>query len=211
MRLHDQGPGWAVYDDWLDPAPLAALRSWLGTCRYFTVGVDGSRGVEGTLAELSEGLERGSYRLLGGRFVVRRTDGAKETKQLDYPSGTPLDAVLEGVEARLGELTAFLGEPEKDWQRLGAGPRLYPKGGGLAEHDDGDSIGTFALYLHERWEPEWGGELEIGGRRVLPAPNRCSFVKGGTPHRVLPVAGAAGAALRVSVIGYARKTRGKAF
>lgn len=207
MNVALRAPGLLVCDEWLAPGPLAELRAFLDGCPYFTVLKDGARGPEGTLAELAAPLAEGRLRLLGGKFVVLRAGGGAETAQLPYPSGTPLDAMLESVERELPGLRDLLGEPGKDWQRLGAGPRLYPRGGGLASHDDADSVGTFALYLHREWKAAWGGALEVGGRLLEPEPNRCVFLKGGTPHRVLPVADAAGDRLRVSVIGYARKAK----
>lgn len=210
MNVALRDPDLLVCDEWLAPGPLAELRGFLDGYRYFTVFMDGARGPEGTLAELAAPLAEGRLRLLGGKFVVLRAGGGSEKAQLPYPSGTPLDAVLESVERELPALRDLLGEPGKDWQRLGAGPRLYPRGGGLDSHDDADSFGTFALYLHRDWTAEWGGALEVGGRLVEPAPNRCVFLRGGTPHRVLPVAEAAGARLRVSVIGYARRSKAPA-
>lgn len=205
MRPALEGPGFAVFDGWLAPGPLAEVRSFLYRYRYFSVFTTGKRGPEGTLSELAPRLADGRLRLLGGKFVVLSAGARRETAQLDYPSRTPLDAVLESVERALPRLEPYLGRRGEDWQRLGAGPRLYPPGGGLAEHDDADSVGTFALYLHNEWREGWGGELEVGGLKVRPEPNRCSFLKGGTPHRVLPVGPDAG--LRISVIGYAREVR----
>lgn len=196
-----------VCDDWLAPEPLARLRAFLLAYAYFTVLRDGKRGPTGTLTELAPLLSERRVRLLGGKFVVRRLVDGPAGGQLPYPSGTPLDSVLESVDAALPEVELYLGKPGSDWQRLGAGPRLYPSGGGLAEHDDADSLGTFVLYAHERWEPSWGGGLSIDGRLVSPEPNRCVFVKGGTAHRVLPVSDEPPDRLRVSVIGYSRRMK----
>jgi hypothetical protein len=127
--------------------------------------------------------------------------------RIPYPSGTPLDAVLEKVRESLPQLEAELGRPGEDWQILGAGPKHYPRGGGLRPHDDARFVGTFAFYVHEEWDAAWGGELAIDGSRVFPAPNRCVFLRSGVSHEVLPVADAAGPRLRMSVVGYTLKAR----
>ncbi len=204
MKLALKTPRFAVFDDWLAPEAFLRLAEHLHGYRYFSVTRDGKHGPDGTLAELQGAMSAEELRLLGGKFVVRRAVPGLDEGKLVYPSGTPLDAVLDSVWDRLPELEDYLGKPTLDWHRLGAGPRLYPKGGGLPEHDDGDSSGTFVLYAHRRWSEAWGGALEIGGRLIWPEPNRCAFIKGGTPHTVQPVLGEEP---RMSVIGYARKPR----
>lgn len=208
MKLVLKSAGFAVFDDWLTPETFLRLGAFLRGYRYFSVTRQGKHGPDGTLSELQGALAAGELRLLGGKFVVRRVVPGVDAGKLVYPSGTPIDAVLESVDQP--ELQDYLGKPVEDWHRLGAGPRLYPKGGGLDEHDDADSAGTFVLYAHPDWKEDWGGTLEIGGQRVWPMPNRCAFIKGGTPHTVRPVLEAAGERLRMSVIGYTRKPKNTA-
>lgn len=191
----------AVFDGWLTPADLAAVRAFLKAYRYFSSTPSGKRGPNGTLAELEPLLAKREVRLLGGPFVVYRTDPAVKTERDLYPSGTALDLVIASVLARLPEVEPWLG---KGWQLLGAGPRHYPRGRGLPRHDDARFAGTFTLYVHEAWEPEWGGRLVVEGASepVFPEPNRMVFLRAGTPHVVEPVTEAAGERLRMSVIGY---------
>lgn len=201
--------GFAVYDDWLAPDAWRRLRAFLAGYRYFSVTPQGRRGPDGTLAELSGELSAGRVKLLGGPFVVKALDGPVSPGKIPYPSGTPLDELLDGVEARAEELAPWLGLPRRDWTLLGCGPRLYPAGCGLARHDDARFRGTFVLYAHERWEADWGGALAFDdGVSIEPAPNRCVFLKAGVPHAVRPVAPAAGARLRESVIGYTFRPSG---
>lgn len=195
----------AVFDGWLPPAELAAVRAFLKGYRYFTSLPTGKRGPEGTLAELEPLLAKGEIKLLGGPFVVYRADPAVKTERELYPSGTALDFVIASVLARVKEVEPWLGT---DWQLLGAGPRHYPRGRGLPRHDDARFAGTFTLYLHEEWRPEWGGRLVVEGSDVpvYPEPNRIVFLRAGIPHVVEPVADAAGDRLRMSVIGYTYST-----
>lgn len=192
----------AVFDDWLSAAELARLRRFLSGYRYFTTTELGKRGPIGTLEELAPRLAAGELKLLGGSFVVYRADPSMPTERTLYPSGTDVDLVLDSVRARMTELEPWLGRERLHWQLLGAGPRLYPQGRGMAEHDDARFVGTFTLYTHERWEPAFGGLLEIGQTLIEPRPNRLVALAAGVPHRVRPVAPEAGPWLRSSVIGY---------
>lgn len=195
-------PAFGVFDDWLAPDVLARVRAWLAEFSYFTTTPTGKRGPIGTLAELSGPLAAGTVKLLGGQFVVYRAVEGVKTERTLYPSGTPVDAILDSVRARMSELEPWLGREREDWQLLGAGPRHYPRGRGLPLHDDARFTGTFTLYLHDEWRREWGGELVVGEERVFPEPNRMVFLRAGVPHEVEPVDDAAGGRLRMSVIGY---------
>lgn len=197
-----------VFDDWLPAPHLAAARAFLREFRYFTTTPTGKRGPLGTLAELKPLLDAGELKLLGGSFLVYRTEPSIKTERDVYPSGGALDLVLDSVRARMKELEPFLGKERSDWNLLGTGPRLYPKGRGLPLHDDARFVGTFTLYLHEEWRPEWGGRLLIeGAEPVFPKPNRIVFLRGGHPHAVEDVAEAAGDRLRMSLIGYTYRAR----
>ena len=210
MNRTGRTDGVSVFDDWLPPEDLFRLGRWLRSCRYAGVGPDGGRGPEGTLDELAGPLAAGGIKFLRRPFVVAQEGGRLSGGRTAYPSGTPLDEVLDRVRACAAGLGPEFGDPVSAWRRLGAGPKHYPRGHGMDWHDDARFVGTFALYCHDEWETSWGGELELGregGTRVEPLPNRCVFLRSGTRHRVIPVAEAAGARLRMSVIGYASRKR----
>lgn len=86
----------------------------------------------------------------------------------------------------------------------GAGLHQSGPGPGVALHEDADHhprLGlqralSAVLYVHPRWEPEWGGELELWHAdqsgpavRIEPLPGRLVVfdVRGTAYHRVAPV------------------------
>lgn len=177
-------PPYFFIDDFLPEADFRRLQDYLRGYHWFSVTDIGKRGPKGTSDEL---LKVDGLKQFGGEFVVMRSSPELSTNKIPYPSGTPLDAVLEAVKGRMG-----------DWKLLGCGPRLYPPGKGMPPHDDAKFKATFVLYCHERWEPDWDGRLVFGsGDEVEPKPNRCVFVEAGALHHVRP-----GAKPRLSVIGY---------
>ncbi|NVB41308.1 2OG-Fe(II) oxygenase [Pseudenhygromyxa sp. WMMC2535] len=75
-------------------------------------------------------------------------------------SGTPIDHVLAGLEARPQLLTGLI---DPSWERLSARAYVYPRGTGLSWHVDDHALyaGAFIYYIHPRWDAHWGGELLI--------------------------------------------------
>lgn len=203
MRLLWRETGAAAFDDWLVPEALARLRLDLAARIYRSVLKDGRPGPEGGLEQLRAALDRGELRHVSAPFVAFGPNPG--ARRLPYPSGTALDLVIDSMRAASGELEEILGRQGRDWDLLGAGPKHYGRGGGMDWHGDERFVGTFVLYVHEAWEEDWGGELAFespSARRVLPAPNRCVFIRSGIRHAVLPIAEAAAGCLRMSVIGY---------
>lgn len=174
----------SIEDSFLPAGDFERLRRFLHDLTWFSVTTSGKRGPDGRMDDL---LRRPDLKLLGGRFVVMKSSPDLETDKTAYPSGTPLDAVLERVRERLPRFTL-----------LGCGPRAYPPGRGMDLHDDARFAATFVLYAHEDWRPEWDGALVFeSGAVIEPQPNRCVLIKAGAPHRVRP-----GLRPRLSVIGY---------
>jgi hypothetical protein len=175
---------YTLLDDFLPQAVFLRLQDYLRGYRWFSVTDIGKRGPRGTSEEL---LKLPGLKQFGGEFVVMKASPDLKTDKIPYPSGTPLDSVLEAVKGHMG-----------DWKLLGCGPRLYPAGKGMPPHDDARFKATFVLYCHERWEAAWDGRLVFAsGETVEPRPNRLVLVQAGATHHVNP-----GLQPRLSVIGY---------
>lgn len=147
-----------------------------------------------------------------------------------FPTGAPPDHLLEVLRglADAGELTPV----RDDWEHLAGRAYVYRAGSALSWHrDDHDTYaGAFVYYAHPEWNVQWGGELLVAdmadplqlpvtpfrfenreysealleqgsGRYIAPKPNRL-VVLGPQPHRVTPVAAAAGQAVRASLAGF---------
>lgn len=127
------------------------------------------------------------------------------------------------------------GAAGSDWKVLSFALWQYPAGTRLGWHNDagGGRTGEFILYLHDRWQPSWGGELivldefspfdvqglpaperfaaiekVVGQSRsnltaIVPRPNRLVMVRAGTCHYINRVDGAAGSSRRRSLTGFA--------
>jgi hypothetical protein len=129
-----------------------------------------------------------------------------------YPGGkragdaaSALPVPLAALLARLAGLNlgALVGMPDApaDLSLYGGGCHELPPGAGLGEHRDADTHARLglrrawsaALYVHDRWEEGWGGELVLRGRparAVPPLPGRLAvFDARACRHRVSPVAG----------------------
>jgi Rps23 Pro-64 3,4-dihydroxylase Tpa1-like proline 4-hydroxylase len=64
---------------------------------------------------------------------------------------------------------SMFGKPKVDWQLSTFAFWQFPPGSRLSWHMDAGQgrTGEYILYLHERWEPSWGGELIILDRDLL--------------------------------------------
>ncbi len=68
----------------------------------------------------------------------------------------------------------------------------YSKNSGINWHSDNEHTLNMSIYIHEKWDQDWGGETFIDTGRglplvVMPAPNNCFVVKNGIPHKVCPI------------------------
>ena len=128
-----------------------------------------------------------------------------------HPSGTPVDALLEAIGNESGQAMPLLGREGSDWVGILASAFVYNPGARAAWHrDDNEYRGAFIYYVHEKWEPSWGGELLISHDRpgtgdgvfVAPLPNRLVILQGGALHSVASVSARTGGLARTSVAGF---------
>jgi hypothetical protein len=77
-----------------------------------------------------------------------------------FPTGTPLDHVLQAVQGIAQRVPALLGEEGVGWGAVSGNPYVYPQGTGFSWHiDETDNSGAFIYYGHPGWHSQWGGEL----------------------------------------------------
>lgn len=128
-------------------------------------------------------------------------DAAYECKRAS-DRGSTLPAAIGVLLARMaalpvGDWFPGRGPLTPDLSLWGAGLHEMPAGPGLTRHLDADThprLGlrrelSAVLWVHERWEPEWGGKLALeSGLVVRPMPGRlCIFSCGNEWHEVRPV------------------------
>mgnify|MGYP003132031340 FL=1 len=68
----------------------------------------------------------------------------------------------------------------------------YNKNAGINWHTDGDYSLNFSLYIHKKWDKDWGGETLIDTERGLPLAsipysNRIVCIKNNVWHKVCPI------------------------
>jgi 2OG-Fe(II) oxygenase superfamily len=221
----------AVYDDVLSPEQFASLWDFCQRDTYESLHDRMRSGWHrfdngkplwgGSVAWPSVSLE--------GRLPVH-LDLARIAMKF-YPTGTPMDGLLEAVKARCPAVTNLIGAEREAWAGVNARPYIYAQGSGLAWHaDDKSYSGAFIFYAHPEWNVLWGGELLIGdpatrlhgsrrvqdasedpkqlllrvgrGHFVMPKPNRLVFIGSGVTHMMTKVTSAAGNHPRVSVTGF---------
>ena len=70
----------------------------------------------------------------------------------------------------------------------------YERLSGINWHDDGKYTLNYSFYIHNEWNPDWGGETLIDTQRGLPLvsypnPNFLLAIKSKVRHKVCPVTG----------------------
>jgi Rps23 Pro-64 3,4-dihydroxylase Tpa1-like proline 4-hydroxylase len=70
----------------------------------------------------------------------------------------------------------------------------YERLSGINWHDDGKYTINYSFYIHNEWNPDWGGETLIDTGRGLPLvsypnPNFLLAIKSKVRHKVCPVTG----------------------
>lgn len=80
-----------------------------------------------------------------------------------YPSNTPLDVFIDGINNINHKVSHIVGEPEKDWKRFSVTEWIYQSGTGLSLHDDGSNTysGAYTYFLNKEWNLHWGGILLV--------------------------------------------------
>jgi Rps23 Pro-64 3,4-dihydroxylase Tpa1-like proline 4-hydroxylase len=106
------------------------------------------------------------------------------------------------------ENSSVLGEEDPSDLIITFNPWGYPVGSRLSWHNDAGAgrVGAFVLFVHEQWDPGWGGALAIGDtdlgpvadkmtlfwapaapQLVFPLPNRLAIFRSGTMHSLFRV------------------------
>lgn len=215
MRKAYQDEQVAVIDDVLAPGAFAALNRHLRRGSYYPV----NPGLKGNAFLVSDHIAYQSD------VVIARPDRHPAPEVANFPTQTPMDALIEKVLELAGALPEHLGLPDHDWDTVTLTGWMYPKGAALSWHNDGGRYkGAFTFYAHEEWDPHWGGLFLVSdrmaaggafsghaellnakgsvGRYFLPLPNRCIVIKGGAFHTVTRVDENAGDRVRLSVAGF---------
>lgn len=125
-----------------------------------------------------------------------------------YPTGTPLDAVMD-LARDLARERGIMESPE-EYAGLTCSLFSYGPGTRLSWHrDEGGYLGAFSAYFTLGWRPDQGGFLAYEGEdpaagvggTIEPRANRMVLIGGGLNHAVTPVASDAPAP-RVSLSGF---------
>jgi hypothetical protein len=83
-------------------------------------------------------------------------------KGLTYPTGTPVDPLIDAVRTLSALNPEVAGTEFVDWVGLYLCPWLYPVESPLSLHQDSASYsGSFAFFVHSRWRLHWGGDLLV--------------------------------------------------
>jgi hypothetical protein len=98
-----------------------------------------------------------------------------------FPTGSPMDDVINAILGH-GELIApSVGRHESDWAAFSATLSVYGVGQGLVWHRDSeDNTGSYIYYAHPEWNVEWGGELYLAHTLDIPREHGVYF------HRLRP-------------------------
>jgi hypothetical protein len=105
-----------------------------------------------------------------GPTAYFRDNGAyTRSEDLHYPTGTPVDRLIEAVSNAAGDAETLLGKRGTAWVSMCVARYLHSRGTGLALHRDRSvCTGSFIYYVHREWDPHWGGHLLILDPRTEP-------------------------------------------
>lgn len=144
-----------VLDDVLEPAQLAQLWRHFQSQTFLPINV----GAPGSPWLPTDG------RPMTGPGVHAWADPSAaipDAKNARFPSGDPIDFVLQRLIDEQPRLTPWVGPAVLEWAVLTAASWLYPAGSALSWHSDGAMYSAaFSFYLHPAWDAHWGGELVI--------------------------------------------------
>jgi hypothetical protein len=150
-----------VYDDVLAPRELATLFAHLNTLEYHSVHARSWRKV---------------WRLYDGNPLTSKVSWlypeppASPPDEPRYPTGTPMDALIEWIASKVPEIEAMIGHGGSDWEKLSVAPWIYPPGSALSMHRDGGPYsGAFTFFAHPEWRIHWGGHLLVLNPSASPA------------------------------------------
>lgn len=212
-----QGERYLMIDDFLPQEVFDRLRRDADLTSYHDVPSVVDERIDGT-----------ARRSLGGAF------GFAEAL-VGESMGGGISQAMKAIKQAVAMHPEIYGAAGIDWKVLSFALWQYPTGTRLGWHNDagGGRTGEFILYLHDRWQPSWGGELimldefspfDVHGlpvperfgaiekvvarsrsnlTAIVPRPNRLVMVRAGTCHYINRVDKAAGSARRRSLTGFA--------
>jgi len=156
----------AVYDDVLPPAEFQAVWEYMQRTNYSSVHqqmwvktwrlCDGSP-LAGPVLFSNETTAR-----VANQVPSHMTLPEEMMRQCVYPTGRPIDPLLDTITDQGAGWDDLIGRKDLDWCGFTARSFLYPQGTGLSWHLDlGRYSGAFIYYAHPHWNVKWGGELMI--------------------------------------------------
>jgi hypothetical protein len=176
-----------IYDDFLPQKSFEPLLEWARSDWYFWL----HRDIWHPAWHTGDGLP------LRGTARFYRDDRAYRPHESGYPTGTPIDRLLEAINAVADSAAAVVGERGTAWNGFVLSPFLHPRGCGLSMHRD-HTIYTGALtyYIHHEWDLHWGGHLLILDPRTGEGidrhdPKLRSFLSDDNENRVISEPGLA--------------------
>lgn len=143
-----------VYDDFLQPEAFEALLPYANNERYAAIHREGWQKVW----RLGDGFP------LQGTTTYYRDDAAlfREYETPRYPTGGPIDAFIDALNAVVGDAEKLVGRRGIDWTGISISPWVYPSGTGLSLHRDHYVYsGSFTYFIHRQWNFHWGGQLLV--------------------------------------------------
>jgi hypothetical protein len=139
-----------IYDDLLPQDAFEALLEYATLDDYTSV----HRNTWRKVWRLGDGLP------LQGTTTYFRPDPAlyEEVEQSRYPTETPLDAFIDGINGVAAEASGLIGA----WNGMTISPWIYPAGAGLSLHRDHyHYVGSYTYFIHREWNFHWGGQLLV--------------------------------------------------
>ena len=156
MEILQQTPHFLVVDDFLSPRDFEHVWSFFHQEPFRAVQAD--RWIKAF--RLSDGQP-----LWGDVYTSQPAHSSRTSVSTAFPSGTGIDALIQGILDHLPLFADYIGREGQDWSYFFCRPYLYPAGTGLSWHSDGreDVAGAYVYYAHPKWRAHWGAELLIDG------------------------------------------------
>tara|TARA_R100001510_G_scaffold38920_1_gene35330 strand:+ start:215 stop:799 length:585 start_codon:yes stop_codon:yes gene_type:complete len=121
----------------------------------------------------------------------RNLQDVKTVNLIDTKKNYVLNPLFTKIEELILEHSAIPTFKEKEYD-FSACYYQYEKNSGINWHDDNVFALNFSLYIHDNWNPDWGGETLIDTGRGLPLastpfPNTLLCIKENVMHKVCAV------------------------
>lgn len=145
----------------------------------------------------------------------------------------PLNAIHQGVSALAEQhLESIVGKKGEAWNEIVYTPFIYPVGSKTSWNNNYDCAASCIFYVHQEWNPHWGGELFIAktppkeeivtttpnsitreyvsplldsygmGIYISPLPNRMVFLKGSVWNFMNRIDQSAGDKVHCSIVAH---------